>query len=153
MVSARLGEWIEPGSQVTFIYHQGKTFYPFLNWGNQLPFIQAWAVGFNHTSASRAPWAHRWLDNTELGPCETNTYGYVSRHNCLKLYKMCSPFNLCACKCTPHISTLTKARSIGEDGIFSGEGLDLNFPLGGGAIFQPKGELGGLSHKILLCKC
>ena len=32
---------------------------------------------------------------------------------------------------------------------FSGEGLDLNFPLGGGAIFQPKGEPGGgLSPEI-----
>ena len=27
--------------------------------------------------------------------------------------------------------------------IFSGEGLDLNFPLGGGAIFQPRGGPGG----------
>ena len=26
---------------------------------------------------------------------------------------------------------------------FSGEGLDLIFPLGGGAIFQPRGGLGG----------
>ena len=26
---------------------------------------------------------------------------------------------------------------IGEDGIFSGEGLDLEFPLAGSAIFQP----------------
>ena len=33
--------------------------------------------------------------------------------------------------------------------IFSGEGLDLNFPLGGGAIFQPRGEGGGgLSYEI-----
>ena len=29
-------------------------------------------------------------------------------------------------------------QNIGEHGIFSGEGLDLNFPLGGGAIFQPR---------------
>ena len=28
-------------------------------------------------------------------------------------------------------------------GIFSGEGLGLNFPLGGGAIFQPRGGPGG----------
>ena len=32
---------------------------------------------------------------------------------------------------------------------FSGEGLDLIFPLGGGAIFQPRGGLGGgLSNEI-----
>ena len=30
-------------------------------------------------------------------------------------------------------------QNIGEHGIFPGEGLDLNFPLGGGAIFQPRG--------------
>ena len=28
-------------------------------------------------------------------------------------------------------------------GIFSGEGLGLNFPPGGGAIFQPRGGQGG----------
>ena len=28
-------------------------------------------------------------------------------------------------------------------GFFSGEGLDLIFPQGGGAIFQPRGGLGG----------
>ena len=28
-------------------------------------------------------------------------------------------------------------------GIFSGEGLDLNLPLGGGAIVQPRGGPGG----------
>ena len=33
--------------------------------------------------------------------------------------------------------------------IFSGEGLDPNFPLGGGVIFQPRGARGGLSYGIL----
>ena len=37
---------------------------------------------------------------------------------------------------------------------FSGEGLDLIFPLGGGAIFQPRGGLGGgLNNEIFLSKC
>ena len=33
-------------------------------------------------------------------------------------------------------------------GIFSGEGLGQKFPLGGGAIFQPRGGPGGLSYWI-----
>ena len=34
---------------------------------------------------------------------------------------------------------------------FSGEGLDLIFPLGGGAIFQPRGGLGGAKQQNFLC--
>ena len=33
--------------------------------------------------------------------------------------------------------------------IFSGEGLDLNFPPGGGEIFQPRGGQGDLSYRNL----
>ena len=33
---------------------------------------------------------------------------------------------------------------------FSGEGLDLIFPLGGGAIFQPRGGLGGAKQQNFL---
>ena len=44
----------------------------------------------------------------------------------------------------PEIWLIYKGQSdvisgIGEGGNFSGEGLGLNFPLGGGAIFQPRG--------------
>ena len=35
---------------------------------------------------------------------------------------------------------------------FSGEGLDLNFPLGGGAIFQPRGGLGGGLSNGIFCE-
>ena len=36
--------------------------------------------------------------------------------------------------------------------IFSGEGLDLIFPLGGGAIFQPRGGLGGGLSNGIFCE-
>ena len=35
---------------------------------------------------------------------------------------------------------------------FSGEGLDLIFPLGGGAIFQPRGGLGGGLSNGIFCE-
>ena len=35
---------------------------------------------------------------------------------------------------------------------FSGEGLDLIFPLGGGAIFQSRGGLGGALRNGIFCE-
>ena len=46
-------------------------------------------------------------------------------------------FHACMKMCPAEIDWV---KIIGEDGNFSGEGLGLNFPLGGGAIFQPRGE-------------
>ena len=42
---------------------------------------------------------------------------------------------------TPYCTSVTMVGEDGKLGIFSREELDLNFPLGGGVIFQPRGGL------------